>query len=200
MNAVKEQHAHFGVLYIFDSTLCFDLKMFAFNKQMVIDNADIVSFLRSEPAEGNANTVEVQSKGQSVEHASGQFDLINQRASRPPARSSIAGSSACGRRAVVRSQRGALVAARQRLREPDCAAGETGSAPSRSTARYLEWLSLNVHFHMLFLDGVYVDGANGSRIRFRWVKAPTSEELAHLTHTIARRVGRCLERQGLLER
>lgn len=41
--------------------------MFAFNKQMVIDNADIVSFLRSEPAEGNANTVEVQSKGQSVE-------------------------------------------------------------------------------------------------------------------------------------
>jgi len=67
VNAVKEQHAHFGVLYIFDSTLCFDLKMFAFNKQMVIDNADIVSFLRSEPAEGNANTVEVQSKGQSVE-------------------------------------------------------------------------------------------------------------------------------------
>ena len=55
-------------------------------------------------------------------------------------------------------------------------------------------------FHMLFLDGVYVDGANGSRIRFRWVKAPTSAELAHLTHTIAQRVGRCLERQGLLER
>jgi hypothetical protein len=54
--------------------------------------------------------------------------------------------------------------------------------------------------HMLFLDGVYVDGADGSNPRFRWVKAPTSAELNHLTHTIARRVGRFLERQGLLER
>ncbi len=32
------------------------------------------------------------------------------------------------------------------------------------------------------------------------MKAPTSAELTHLTHTIARRVGRFLERQGLLER
>jgi hypothetical protein len=32
------------------------------------------------------------------------------------------------------------------------------------------------------------------------VKAPTSAELAQLTHTIAHRVGRFLERQGLLER
>ncbi|WP_404852735.1 hypothetical protein, partial [Escherichia coli] len=35
---------------------------------------------------------------------------------------------------------------------------------------------------------------------FRWVKAPTSPELTQLTHTIAHRVGRYLERQGLLER
>ena len=53
---------------------------------------------------------------------------------------------------------------------------------------------------MFFLDGVYVDGAKGSSTRFRWVKAPTSAELTHLTHTIAQRVGRFLERQGLLER
>jgi hypothetical protein len=52
---------------------------------------------------------------------------------------------------------------------------------------------------MLFLDGVYVDGADGSGIRFRWVKAPTNTELTQLTHTIAQRVGRFLERQGLLE-
>jgi hypothetical protein len=32
------------------------------------------------------------------------------------------------------------------------------------------------------------------------VKAPTSAELTRLAHTIARRVGRFLERQGLLER
>ena len=32
------------------------------------------------------------------------------------------------------------------------------------------------------------------------MKAPTSAELTHLTHAIAQRVGRFLERQGLLER
>lgn len=32
------------------------------------------------------------------------------------------------------------------------------------------------------------------------IKSPTSEELARLTHTIGKRIGRFLERQGLLER
>ena len=61
-------------------------------------------------------------------------------------------------------------------------------------------LNLNIHFHMLFLDGVYIDSAGGSRMRFRRGKAPTSDELTQLTHTIARRIARYLERQGLLER
>ena len=52
---------------------------------------------------------------------------------------------------------------------------------------------------MLFLDGVYVDSA-GSFTRFRWVKAPTNSELNQLSHTIAHRLARYLERQGLLER
>lgn len=65
--------------------------------------------------------------------------------------------------------------------------------------RFGSALNLNVHFHMLFLDGVYVDGPPGLA-RFRWVKAPTTEELNQLAHTIAHRVGRFLERQGLLER
>ncbi len=37
-------------------------------------------------------------------------------------------------------------------------------------------------------------------MRFRRVKAPTNDELTQLTHTIARRIARFLERQGLLER
>jgi hypothetical protein len=53
---------------------------------------------------------------------------------------------------------------------------------------------------MLFLDGVYIDSTDKSRLRFRWVKAPTNNELTHLTHTIAHRVARYLERQDLLER
>jgi hypothetical protein len=60
-------------------------------------------------------------------------------------------------------------------------------------------LNLNVHFHMLFLDGVYIEHPDGA-LRFRWVKAPTSTELAALTQTLARRIGHYLERQGLLER
>ena len=52
---------------------------------------------------------------------------------------------------------------------------------------------------MLFLDGVYVEGGHGTLVRFQWVKSPTSDELSQLTHAIARRVGRFLERQGLVE-
>jgi hypothetical protein len=44
-----------------------------------------------------------------------------------------------------------------------------------------------------------VDGS-GFTPRFRWVKAPTNDELTQLTHTIAQRIARFLERQGLLER
>jgi len=46
---------------------------------------------------------------------------------------------------------------------------------------------------------VYVERPDGS-LRFRWVRDPTSAELAGLTQTLARRIGRFLERQGLLER
>jgi len=65
--------------------------------------------------------------------------------------------------------------------------------------RFGSALNLNIHFHMLFLDGVYIDGSNRHPVRFRRVKAPTRGELVQLTHTIAHRVARYLERQGLLE-
>jgi hypothetical protein len=51
---------------------------------------------------------------------------------------------------------------------------------------------------MVFFDGVYVERPDGS-VRFRWVKAPTSAELTDLAHSIAQRLGRFLERRGLLE-
>ena len=37
--------------------------------------------------------------------------------------------------------------------------------------RFGSALNLNLHFHMLFLDGVYVERPAGA-VRFRWVKAP----------------------------
>jgi len=66
--------------------------------------------------------------------------------------------------------------------------------------RFGSALNLNVHFHMLFLDGVFIDSRHGGNQCFRRAKAPTNDELAKLMHTIAHRVGRYLEHKGLLER
>ena len=52
---------------------------------------------------------------------------------------------------------------------------------------------------MLVLDGVYVERPDGT-LRFRRVAAPTSAELNALTASLAHRIGRFLERRGLIER
>jgi hypothetical protein len=56
-----------------------------------------------------------------------------------------------------------------------------------------------IHFHMLFLDGVYAKNKQG-KTTFQRTNAPDQEELAVLVHTISHRVARFLERQGVLER
>lgn len=67
--------------------------------------------------------------------------------------------------------------------------------------RFGSALNLNIHFHMRFLDGVYaVSSPHGNQPRFQWVRAPTSAQRTQLAHTIAHRVGRMLEREGLLAR
>jgi len=65
--------------------------------------------------------------------------------------------------------------------------------------RFGSALNLNIHFHMLFLDGVYAQDRHGIR-RFFHVKAPSHSELVALAHQLSHRVGRYLERQGLLSR
>ena len=47
--------------------------------------------------------------------------------------------------------------------------------------------------------GVYADNKHGTS-GFHRLKAPTNDELIQLTHNIAHRVGRYLERQSLLVR
>jgi hypothetical protein len=58
-------------------------------------------------------------------------------------------------------------------------------------------LNLNVHFHTLALDGVFVREPNGS-LRFVAAKAPTDEEVEALLGVIRARVLRLLVRRGLL--
>jgi hypothetical protein len=57
--------------------------------------------------------------------------------------------------------------------------------------RFGSALNLNIHFHILFLDGAYVSAATSSA-RFRRVTARTSAEFTQLTHTIAHRLARYL--------
>jgi hypothetical protein len=65
--------------------------------------------------------------------------------------------------------------------------------------RFGSALNLNVHFHLLALDGVYRREGEG-RLVFVPVSSPSTEELKGLVQRIAERIGRSLERSGLIER
>jgi len=65
--------------------------------------------------------------------------------------------------------------------------------------RFGSALNLNIHFHMLFLDGVYVQVEPG-HYSFRRTPPPTVEQLHNLLTRISQRVARFLERRGILER
>ncbi len=64
--------------------------------------------------------------------------------------------------------------------------------------RFGSALNLNIHFHVLFLDGIYVY-CDDRPPRFQRVKAPDKSELENLVQWISQRVGRRLKRQGLPE-
>jgi len=49
----------------------------------------------------------------------------------------------------------------------------------------------NLHFHVLFIDGVFSPMSNGG-LRFHRVNAPTSKELNALVVTISERIARYL--------
>ena len=64
--------------------------------------------------------------------------------------------------------------------------------------RFASALNFNIHLHMLFVDGVYT--FDEERPRLHRGCAPTQPELQRLLRTIATRVTRALESQGLLIR
>ncbi len=65
--------------------------------------------------------------------------------------------------------------------------------------RFGSALNLNIHFHMIFLDGVYLQ-VEGAAPVFRHVPAPAVAELQELVQQIAERIGAVLEQEGLIER
>jgi len=64
--------------------------------------------------------------------------------------------------------------------------------------RFGSALNLNVHLHMLFLDGVYVE--EQGTLTFRRVAPPTTMQLQALLERLAQRIGRHLQRSGWLRR
>jgi hypothetical protein len=61
--------------------------------------------------------------------------------------------------------------------------------------RFGSALNLNIHFHLLFRDGIYL--YRGHRPpRFQRVRSPDKGDLEELVRLISQRVGRCLVRQA----
>ena len=61
-------------------------------------------------------------------------------------------------------------------------------------------INLNVHFHQLFVDGVYGLDAGREFTEYQWVSAPSLLELDQVLKQIIKRVTRYLERQGIIVR
>ena len=60
-------------------------------------------------------------------------------------------------------------------------------------------LNLNVHFHSLVPDGVFVRDGELGRVRFVRVPAPTTEDVERLVEKVAARVTRWLARRGFAD-
>jgi len=78
----------------------------------------------------------------------------------------------------------------------------SGSGPAHGGAvifvqRFGGALNLNVHFHMLVIDGAYRRSTDGRSLRFHAAPPPTDEELAQVLSRVVRGIARVIERQGL---
>ena len=63
--------------------------------------------------------------------------------------------------------------------------------------RFGSALNSNLHFHILFIDGVYEQKEN-SKLAFHRVSAPSASELNSLAVKISQRIARHLEKKSLL--
>ena len=64
--------------------------------------------------------------------------------------------------------------------------------------RFGSALNLNIHFHMLFLDGVVTQERGQSK--FKYVKAPSHSDMEKLVYLISQRIANYLERMGLIQK
>ena len=65
--------------------------------------------------------------------------------------------------------------------------------------RFGSSINLNPHFHVLFLDGVYVPAADGGVPVFVAAPPLAEEDVQEIVETAAQRIVRLLQRRGLLD-
>ena len=66
--------------------------------------------------------------------------------------------------------------------------------------RFGSALNLSIHFHVLFLDGVYAVDSESEACGFHEIETPTPKEIGTVLHRISGRIARLLARTGFLER
>jgi len=74
--------------------------------------------------------------------------------------------------------------------------GKTGAVTL--IQRFGSALNLNIHFHMLFLDGAYGLDKDGEISDFHKIAKPNLKDMQMVLHRICERLGRLLEKRGLL--
>ncbi len=65
--------------------------------------------------------------------------------------------------------------------------------------RFGSALNLNIHFHMLFLEGAISENTWGGTT-FTRINAPSHVDMVELVHTISHRIAKYLEKVGLVQR
>ncbi len=64
--------------------------------------------------------------------------------------------------------------------------------------RFGSALNLNIHFHMLFLEGVITQ--TQGQAQFKRVKAPSHSDMERVVNTVSHRIAQYLEKTGLIQR
>ncbi len=63
--------------------------------------------------------------------------------------------------------------------------------------RFGSALNLNIHFHMLFLEGVITE--EQGQTKFKRVKAPSHSDMERVVDNISHRIAAYLEKAGLIQ-
>lgn len=84
---------------------------------------------------------------------------------------------------------------KRKAKKKNCILPQTGAITT--IQRFGGSVNLNIHFHSLYVDGVFVEGAENGQ---RFIELiPTNDEIQKLTHTLYKRINRAFKKRGYLD-